>query len=38
MKFDCKKTCRNVWNGVKKLILAFILALVAGGIMIAVSG
>ena len=38
MKFDWKKACRSTWNGVKKPILAFILALVVGGIMIAISG
>lgn len=38
MKIDFGKMCRNTWEGVKKPVLAFILALTAGGLMIAVSG
>lgn len=38
MNINWKTRCCAVWEGVKKPVLAFVLALTVGGIMIAVSG
>lgn len=38
MRLDHWNVCRNTWDGIKKPLLAFVLALTVGGLMIAVSG
>lgn len=37
-EFDLKAAFKKIWNGAKKPILAFALALVVGGVLIAISG